>query len=126
MPDRHAGPVIRRADRARFPTSYHHHAASVAPPAVPSPPPPPPLPNTSLRTRSAGLRGDRAAPDNADLGITTNAPAREEEEGGAVGRARSVRDGEQSGPEQGPLSTIKTLRPRLRGAGSSSRTRNAS
>ena len=84
MPDRRAGPVIRRADRAHFLTSYHHHAASVPPLAVASPPPPPPLPNTSIRTRSAGLRGDRAAPDNADLGITINAPAREEEDGGCV------------------------------------------
>ncbi|KAI5822103.1 hypothetical protein K523DRAFT_378639 [Schizophyllum commune Tattone D] len=80
MPDRRAGPVIRRADRARFPTSYHHHAASVAPPAVPSPPPSPFSPNTSLRTRRVHLRGDRAAQDDADLRITTNAPACEEEE----------------------------------------------
>ncbi|KAL1697848.1 hypothetical protein EV121DRAFT_297850 [Schizophyllum commune] len=99
MPDRRAGPVIRRADRARFLTSHHHHAALVAPPAVPSLPPPPPSPKTSLRTRIARLRGDCAAQDNTDLRITTDAPAREEEEGGVMGRRRMLRGGEQSGAE---------------------------
>ncbi|KAI5821795.1 hypothetical protein K523DRAFT_381673 [Schizophyllum commune Tattone D] len=84
MPDRRAGPVIRRADRARFLTFDHHHATCFAPPAVPSPPPSPISPNTSRRKKSAILRGDRAAQDYADLRITTNAPASGEEEGGCV------------------------------------------
>ncbi|KAL1697867.1 hypothetical protein EV121DRAFT_297819 [Schizophyllum commune] len=81
MPDRRAGPVIRRADRARFLTFNHHHAACVAPSAVSSPPPSSISPNTLLRTISARLRGDRAAQDYVDLRITTNAPASGEEEG---------------------------------------------
>ncbi|KAL1749954.1 hypothetical protein FB107DRAFT_224682, partial [Schizophyllum commune] len=72
MPDRRAGPVIRRARSARLLASDHHHAAFVAPPAVPHPPPPLPLPKMSRRPKSARSRSDCALQDNADIGIATN------------------------------------------------------
>ncbi|KAI5825235.1 hypothetical protein K523DRAFT_398332 [Schizophyllum commune Tattone D] len=72
MPDRQAGPVIRRARSACSLTSKHHYVASVTPPAFPTPFSPPPSTKKSRGPRSARSRADCVAQVNTALRTTTD------------------------------------------------------
>ncbi|KAI3998206.1 hypothetical protein K525DRAFT_214953, partial [Schizophyllum commune Loenen D] len=88
MPDRQAGPVIRRARSARSLTSKHHYVASVTPPAFPNPFSPPPSTKNFARSEKRSLPRRLCCPSQRRPSDNDRPPAREEEDSGCVNTPR--------------------------------------